>query len=346
MGRTIVPLDSSLGIRAVLNLSKSRRQAIAKAVSALEAYHLKAEFLERLVDVLDGLSDRELYRANPRMLATHLQLLEREVLRVLVFGVKEGIFTMNWEIQCPVCNSIDFAPKHLYDLRTLHTCPVCRTIHANDADAQMRVTFSVDERLRKLGTEADDAEFRDRMDRRYGIVSGHRLLTLQAFREAFPRETLPPSESLVIRRVAILFTDLTGSTALYARRGDARAFDLVRQHFALLFNLIDTNNGVVIKTIGDAVMGAFTEPVDAVQAAIAMHQQLDIFNQTLHLPQEDYLALKIGIEVGPCISVTLNDRSDYFGTTVNTAARIQATATGNSFALTLNCPGLTQDRYG
>ncbi len=319
--------------QAVLKLYRQRRH-ITEAVAALEPYGVSSLVRERLVTILDEHDGRELYRFNPRLMATHLQLPEREMLGILVMGLKEGIFTLNWEIQCPICQSIDFRPKHLHDLQTLHTCPVCHSIHTTDADEQVRITFSLDERLRKLEPNTDDPDFRARMDRRYGVVSGHRMLTLQTFRDLFPRETLPPSESLQIRRVAILFTDLTGSTALYSRRGDARAFDLVRQHFNLLFQLVDENNGVVVKTIGDAVMGAFTNPADALQAAIAMHRKLAILNQDLALPPEDHLILKVGIDVGPCICVTLNDRPDYFGITVNTAARVQATSTGNAIAIT------------
>lgn len=318
----------------MFKLYKQRRQKIAEAIAPLDRYGVSSLIQEKLIAVLDQHDGRELHRFNPRLMATHLQLSEREMLSILVMGLKEGIFTLSWEIECPVCHSLDFHPKHLHDLRTLHTCPVCHTIHPTDADDQVRVTFSIDERLRKVDTQADDPEFRAQIDSRYGVVTGHRMLTLQTFRELFPRETLPPNESLLIRRVAILFTDLAGSTALYTRRGDARAFELVRQHFDVLFRLVDEHNGVVVKTIGDAVMGAFTAPVDALQAAIAMHRQIITLNQQLALPPEDHLILKVGIDVGPCISVTLNDRPDYFGTTVNTAARVQATSTGNAIAVT------------
>lgn len=318
----------------MLKLHKLRKQVIAKAVAVLDNYAVDPATQEKLAHLLDEQPGRELYRANPRLLATHLRLPEREMLRILVIALKEGIVTLNWEIECPACHGLDFRPKHLSDLRSLHTCPACNHVHTTDADEQIRVTFSIDERLRKLEPDADDPEFRTRMDRRYGVVSGHRMLTLQAFRDLFPRETIPPSESLLIRRVAILFTDLAGSTALYSRRGDSRAYDLVRKHFDLLFQLVNEHNGVVVKTIGDAVMGAFTTPVDALRAAIAMHQQIILLNQRLSLPSEDQLILKIGIDVGPCISVTLNDRPDYFGSTVNTAARVQATSQGNNIAVT------------
>ena len=320
----------------MLNFIRRHKDAIASSVLALEAYAVPGAEQQRLTIFLQNSDSRELYRANPRRIAEHLQLSERETLRLLVIAVKQGLMTLNWEVQCPSCKGIDFSPKGLYDLRTSHTCacPDCKHVHATDADEQVRVTFSVDTRLRPLDAKANDPDFRASIDARYGVVSGHRLLTLQIFRDLFPRETIPPNESLVVQRVAILFTDLAGSTALYARRGDSRAYNLVRQHFALLFSIVDEHNGVVVKTIGDAVMAAFTDPADAVSAAIAMHQQLALLNQQLELSEDDLLILKIGIDVGPCISVTLNDRPDYFGTTVNTAARVQGTSKGNDIAMT------------
>lgn len=309
---------------------------IEQAVNTLAAHNINPSVRERLTKFLQGSDSWELYRANPRMIANRLHLTEADTLRLLVIALKEGLVTLNWEVQCPcpTCHYLDFRPKGLIDLRTNHTCPSCFHVHPTDADERVRVTFSIDERLRQLEPKADDPDFRTEIDARYGVVSGHRLMTVQTFRNLFPRETLPPNESLLIRRVAILFTDLAGSTALYVRQGDTRAFNLIHQHFQRLFGVVDEHNGAVVKTIGDAIMAAFTVPADALQAAIAMHQQLKTLNQQLALAPEDELILKIGIDVGPCISVTLNERIDYFGTTVNTAARVQATSKGNDIAVT------------
>ena len=81
-------------------------------------------------------------------------------------------------------------------------------------------------------------------------------------------------------------------------------------------------------------MAAFTEPANALQAAIAMHRQLHKLNDDLNLTERDRLLLKIGIDAGPCVSVTLNHSPDYFGTTVNTAARVQGTSYPGSIAIT------------
>jgi class 3 adenylate cyclase len=303
-----------------------RKPAIAAEIEKLAQYDVDAATRGRLGDWLTQAPAHEVLRANPRLIADRLQLDEPTTLRLLVAALAVGLVTLRWEIQCPACANVDGAACSLVDVRTQHTCPMCGNVHAVDADALVRVTFSIDERLRPLDATADVAAFRDQIDAQHGVVSGHRLLTLQTFRDLFPNQTLPPNESMLIRRVAILFTDLAGSTALYARRGDPRAFELVRQHFDILVTTVDQHGGAVVKTIGDAVMAAFTLPLAAMEAALAMHGAMNAFNQRLGLPAPDALMLKIGVHSGPCISVTLNGRTDYFGTTVNTAARIQDTS--------------------
>ncbi|PZV15663.1 MAG: hypothetical protein DCF20_09765 [Pseudanabaena sp.] len=321
----------------VLKLFNSAKQntneAIAQSVKSLTQYRIGTIEQERFIAYLQSPDSRMLYHANPRLIAEQLQLTERETLKVLVAALKEGIVTLNWDIQCPVCQGIDFAATHLCELRTWHICSSCHHKHESDADEQVRVTFSIDERLRSLPKEANDLEFRSHVDAKYGVVSGHRLLTVQMFRELFPRETMPPNESLLIRQVTILFTDLAGSTALYSLRGDSQAYNLVNQHFNFLFEIVDRYNGAVIKTIGDAIMATFTSPSDGIEAAIAMQEEMQNFNRRIE-STNNQLILKIGVHAGPCISVTLNERADYFGTTVNTAARVEGLSQGNDIVFT------------
>src|SRR5581483_8283548 len=78
--------------------------------------------------------------------------------------------------------------------------------------------------------------------------------------------------------------------------------------------------GAVVKTIGDAVMATFPTPDRAVAAALRMRDAMRRLNDA-HANED--LVLKIGIHEGPCLAVTLNERQDYFGQTVNIAARVQ-----------------------
>lgn len=161
-------------------------------------------------------------------------------------------------------------------------------------------------------------------------LTAERVTTLQTFRDLFSDQILRPGDEVGISQVTLMFTDLSGSTALYERIGDAGAYRLVREHFAFLAGLIRERNGTVVKTIGDAVMAAFNDPADAVRAALDVQRQVAAFNETLS--GED-LIIKLGVHTGPCIAVTLNERLDYFGSTINMAARLQGESEGGDIVL-------------
>jgi class 3 adenylate cyclase len=156
------------------------------------------------------------------------------------------------------------------------------------------------------------------------FVTGSMLLANQTFRHLFRSEVTPGDEGIGVRDVTLLFTDLTGSTALYDRVGDLQAFALVRQHFEHVGRVVQARGGAVVKTIGDAVMAVFLAPADAVAAALDMLATVEHENR-----HHDKLVLKVGLHRGPSIAVTLNENLDYFGQTVNIAARVQGLAGPN-----------------
>jgi len=104
----------------------------------------------------------------------------------------------------------------------------------------------------------------------------------------------------------------------------------VQQHFERLLHVVVSNNGAVIKTIGDAVMAGFERPSDAVRSGIAMREEIRQFNE---VRQGQDIVLKVGIHRGPSIAVTLNERLDYFGQTVNIAARVLGQANGDEICM-------------
>ena len=105
----------------------------------------------------------------------------------------------------------------------------------------------------------------------------------------------------------------------------------VQRHFEHLLDVTVRHDGAVTKTIGDAVMAAFLTPTDAVRAALAMRDAVEQLNRDR--PQRDFI-LKIGVHRGASIAVTLNERLDYFGQTVNIAARVQHLAGGDEIYMT------------
>jgi adenylate cyclase len=150
--------------------------------------------------------------------------------------------------------------------------------------------------------------------------------SLQDFRDLFSSEMLSLEETFSIENLGFLFTDLKGSTEMYERLGDAQAFALVKEHFHILERLVRENSGGIVKTIGDAIMAAFTDPRDALRTAVEMIEAFDDLETAKKL--KNAIVIKVGIHHGPCIAVTLNERIDYFGTTVNIAARVQGLSDG------------------
>jgi class 3 adenylate cyclase len=167
--------------------------------------------------------------------------------------------------------------------------------------------------------------------RRKPFLTAKRLLTNQVFRDIYGADMIDVAQRLKITSLTFLFTDLRGSTELYERVGDLVAFDLVREHFRVLNEIIAAEAGAVVKTSGDAVMATFPTPDRALAAALRMR---DGIRDLRDARNGDGLMLKIGIHEGPCLAVVLDNRQDYFGRTVNIAARVQALADSRSILAT------------
>jgi class 3 adenylate cyclase len=154
------------------------------------------------------------------------------------------------------------------------------------------------------------------------------VTALQMFRDLFSTEALRPGEQISVGTLSVLFTDLRNSTQLYREIGDATAFGRVLSHFDVLKAVIAEEDGALVKTIGDAVMAVFRQPAAAVRAMLRAQELLAMpANNTARL------TLKAGIHTGPCIAVTLNERLDYFGSTVNLAARLEGLSSGDDVVI-------------
>ncbi len=171
-----------------------------------------------------------------------------------------------------------------------------------------------------------DVTLHDLLAKRKPYLTAKRLLTNQIFRDIYRTDTLDVDQGLKLTSLTFLFTDLKGSTELYDRVGDIAAYELVRAHFRALNEIVAAEAGAVVKTIGDAVMATFPTPDRALAAALRMRESVRVI--------KDDLLIKIGIHEGPCLAVTLNDRLDYFGQTVNIAARVQGLADSQAILVT------------
>lgn len=177
-------------------------------------------------------------------------------------------------------------------------------------------------------TDAEQLLILERMAWGDQAATAAEVTALQIFRDLFSSEALRPGEQISVGTLTVLFTDLRNSTRLYREIGDATAFGRVMNHFDVLKRVIAAEDGAVVKTIGDAVMAVFRRPAGAVKAMLVAQEQLAAPG-----PGVAPLTLKAGIHSGPCIAVTLNERLDYFGSTVNMAARLESLSNGNDVVI-------------
>jgi adenylate cyclase len=161
------------------------------------------------------------------------------------------------------------------------------------------------------------------------ILTAARVTNWQEFRDLFAREVISPDEEVTVGSQVVLFTDLRGSTAMYASIGDAPAYALVRDHFKILHDVVAAQHGSVVKTIGDAIMAVFSNLPEALAATREMHEQLSRVNSK----ENTRLQLKSGLHAGACLAVNANDKLDFFGSTVNLAARLVGHCRGDDLVL-------------
>ncbi|MEZ0368145.1 MAG: DUF5939 domain-containing protein [Candidatus Sericytochromatia bacterium] len=163
------------------------------------------------------------------------------------------------------------------------------------------------------------------------FLTAKMLLNSQTFREIYRIQQLDPDLRLSIGNQTLLFTDLKGSTAMYEETGDYQAYSLVQRHFDKLMACTRRHSGSVVKTIGDAIMASFSTPLDGLRAALEMIHEIHHLNQA---SGEIDLGLKVGLHTGPVLAVNANERLDFFGQTVNLAARVQGLAEAGEIWMT------------
>jgi len=376
--------------------------------------------------VLEG-SDDQLVRVRPFALADTWHADRLEVLRLLLYATRAGLFELRWELMCANCRVPKQEVDSLTQLPAQFHCEICGISYGTDFDQSVELRFSIHPAVRaasdqvyciggplrmphiaaqqylRAGEERDIAitpteplqlrsvgstrqlsivsgppnprvravrvtyadgcwvaphslTDRDRLELPRGALLSLRnqtggtvlaaledaawtrdattaaqVTTLQEFRELFSSEVLAPGQQHAIRHIALVFSDLKGSTRLYEGIGDAAAYSRVNRHFEFIKQAVVRVDGSIVKTLGDGVMCAFQHLDDALQAAIAMQQQVTSWCQAEAI--DPPLRLKLGVHAGPVIAMTANDRLDYFGRTVNIAARLGEHSRGDDIVL-------------
>jgi adenylate cyclase len=122
--------------------------------------------------------------------------------------------------------------------------------------------------------------------------------------------------------VAVLFTDIVGSTAMTQERGDDGAQEVVRAHNSIVRESLAMHKGREIKHTGDGIMASFPVITKAVEGAIAIQEGVALHNQVN--PHQNF-GICIGINAGEPI----HEDGDIFGTPVQLAARVLSIAEGS-----------------
>lgn len=298
------------------------------ALNRLIRYNFTPAELDALSHFVRQASNHELVEMNPYYLIEKLGLEEHIALSLIAAAAAEGLFQFNWKVACSSCRWTTQSAFSLADVSQEGYCPYCNLHFHTHLDDEISFTLSATNDLRPL-----DKITAEVTPTGHPPMSALRLINTMTFRDLLTTETLSEGQSLGVRQMAIFFSDLRGSTAMYNRLGDAVAYQRVREHFQAIFAAVSQHQGTAIKTIGDGVMGSFTTPAGAVQGIRAVLNALERVNLANGFTGQDRLILKVGLHVGPCIVVTLNKQLDYFGETVNIAARLSEQSKGHEIVV-------------
>lgn len=282
---------------------------------------------QQLLDYIEGVSLKSFTVIPPlRNASTHLIGAPGEMYRIISLDKHSMIYIQFIDAQCehPQTIEVEVTAEGLQPLRfELAAGPVEIVLH-NRAVVQtacilMYTDWSEMEAQHSCPTTGEHVQLAT-----HPFLSGKMLLNNQKFRETFLVENLPDGMNLKLSNLTVLFTDLKGSTALYEKTGDVEAYRLVQDHFRLLTEVVSQHAGATVKTMGDAIMASFSTPADGLTAALTMVREMRRLNDSLDLLST--LEVKIGLHTGPALAVKANETIDFFGQTVNLAARVQSQA--------------------
>lgn len=271
------------------------------------------ELIERIREYCLETPKEQLFAIDLGELESKWAIGRDRVIPAFLHATKIGLFTMQYVLNCTHCNGQAQIGK-LANTQHIMTCPSCQGLVKTSVDKTLEIRFQLSKKL---------ASYKQPKAHKH-YIRAIEVLNTDEFRALFESERPLPGEHLYVNNLTFLFTDLNQSTATYEKLGDGTAYRIVREHFALLFKNIRKHRGSVVKTIGDAVMATFLSPADAVACAMDSFEDIKAFNKRQDV--KGLCSIKVGVHSGDCLGVTLSNRLDFFGSTVNRAARVQQVA--------------------
>lgn len=144
-----------------------------------------------------------------------------------------------------------------------------------------------------------------------------------------PEPSDSPASLLATTLRTVLFTDLVGHTEMMSRLGDERGRDVLREHERITREVLKTNGGTEVKTMGDGFMASFGSVTKAVECAVALQRAFAGHDG-------EPLSVRVGLNAGEPIE----EDGDLFGATVILASRIAAKAGGGEILVSDNVRSL------
>jgi class 3 adenylate cyclase len=129
----------------------------------------------------------------------------------------------------------------------------------------------------------------------------------------------------------VCFTDVVGSTAYFARFGDARGRQLQQLHVDALERALQAHGGRLVDTAGDGAVSVFADAAQAALAMCALQQDLNAANR--HRERDHQIVLRVGLHHGR----VLTDGVQVTGDVMNLCARIAASAEPGQIRLSHDC---------
>jgi len=253
---------------------------------------------------------------HPHRLSIELNIDQHIVLTELLYATTIEMLQMHWAIECRQCFQINSFAKTLQQTPDSVQCQKCgknNPIHSLD---QMIALFFFSTKILQV-----KPAFVPQKNKDFSFVTANTLINHSAF-DIFRDQVVPhDAQPFAASEVFLVFTDIVGSTNMYAHLGDREALRLVRQYFDILFSAM-ASRGRIVKTIGDAIMASFSSATIAMAAVAEAFHFLSKECTNPHTGNP--LEMRVGIHCGSSIVISVNGINDYFGQTVNIASRIES----------------------
>ncbi len=337
--------DVVIGMMPARGLSSAGRARFKSLSETVIRQGTDASLMARLDDFLERADELSVQRIRPYALADRWHVDRRTVLEMFLRATRAGILDMSWDLLCPSCRGTTEGHTNLGDVHGSSHCNTCQIDFTVNFDHNIEVIFRPNPSVRMVDFDvafcAGSPQLQPHMVMSQSLSALHSLpvpLELERGRYSLRASNAPGSISLYADEDGLTKTDLRVSSfgwppeqqrvSLHPTLNLVNAtetestFQLERTAWsdesstaADVTALLAGEGGSIVKTMGDAVMATFRHPIDALKAIWKAQSEIAEHGEPM-------LWLKAGLHKGPCIVVNLNERLDYFGSTVNIAARL------------------------